>query len=103
LKHTRMDNEQLLDRVQTLLLGMEERVDRRFDEVDRRFDEVDSKIELVDRKVESVRAEVKLHNELLAPFITWSHRIEDEVIRLSAALQDLQTRLAKLENPTTRQ
>jgi archaellum component FlaC len=105
-----MDNEQLLDRVQTLLLGMEERVDRRFDEVDRRFDgvdrrfdEVDSKIELVDRKVESVRAEVKLHNELLAPFITWSHRIEDEVIRLSAALQDLQTRLAKLENPTTRQ
>jgi chromosome segregation ATPase len=110
LKHTRMDNEQLLDRVQNLLLGMEERidgkfkaVDRRFDEVYRRFDEVDSKIELVDRKVESVRAEVKLHNELLAPFITWSHRIEDEVIRLSAALQDLQTRLAKLENPTTRQ
>ena len=112
-----MDNEQLLDRVQNLLLGMEERidgkfkaidrrfveVDRRFDEVDRRFDEVDSKIELVDRKVESVRAEVKLHNELLAPFITWSHRIEDEVIRLSAALQDLQARLAKLENPPTRQ
>jgi hypothetical protein len=109
-----MDNEQLLDRVQNLLLGMEERVegkltameeriDRRFDAVDRRFDEMDSKIDLVDRKVESVRAEVKLHNELLAPFITWSHRIEDEVIRLSAALHDLQTRLAKLESPPTQQ
>jgi chromosome segregation ATPase len=98
-----MENEQLLDKVQNLLLGMEERIDRRFENVDRRFDELDSKIELVDRKVDSVRAEVKLHNELLAPFITWSHRIEDEVIRLSAALHDLQTRLAKLENPPVQQ
>ena len=48
-------------------------------------------------KWKSVRAEVKLHNELLAPFINWSHRIEDEVIRLSAALQDSQARLAKLD------
>src|SRR5579863_6577017 len=107
LKHPRMDNEQLLDRVQSLLIGMEERVEGRFtaleERIDRRFDELDSKIELVDRKVESVRAEVKLHNELLAPFITWSHRIEDEVIRLSAALHDLQTRLAKLENPPVQQ
>jgi archaellum component FlaC len=108
-----MDNEQLLDKVQNLLLGMEERINTRFEAVDRRFngvdnrlngldnrlDGLDSRLQTLDGKVDSVRAEVKLHNELLAPFINWSHRIEDEVIRLSAALQDLQARLAKLENP----
>ena len=80
-----MDNDQLLTEIQKLLEGMEQRIDGRF--------------QLLDRKVESVRAEVKLHNELLAPFINWSHRVEDEVIRLSAELHDVQARLAKLENP----
>ena len=115
-----MDNEQLLDKIQNLLLGMEERINTRFEAVDRRFNGLDNRftgldkrldgldkrlngldtrLRTLDGKVESVRAEVKLHNELLAPFINWSHRIEDEVIRLSAALQDLQARLAKLENP----
>ena|SRR5436190_927724 len=101
-----MDKEQLLDKIQNLLLGMEERINTRFDGIDNRLDGidnrldgVDSKLRTLDGKVESVRAEVKLHNELLAPFINWSHRIEDEVIRLSAALLDLQARLAKLENP----
>ena len=42
-----------------------------------------------------------LNNELLAPFIRWSHSVENEVIRLSAQLQDVQARLAKLENPQT--
>jgi len=129
-----MDNEQLLDKVQNLLLGMEERINTRFEAVDRRFngldnrftgldnrlngldkrldsmdkrlngmdnrlEGLDTRLRTLDGKVESVRAEVKLHNELLAPFINWSHRIEDDVIRLSAALQDLQARLAKLKNP----
>jgi len=111
-----MDNELLLDRVQNLLLGMEERVDGRFQameeridgklqamegRIDGKFQVIDARLVTLDRKVDSVRAEVKLHNELLAPFITWSHRIEDEVIRLSSALQDLQARLTKLENPPT--
>jgi chromosome segregation ATPase len=122
-----MDNVLLLDRVQNLLLGMEERVDGRLQameeridgkfqameeridgkfqamegRIDGKFQVIDARLDTLDRKVDSVRAEVKLHNELLAPFINWSHRIEDEVIRLSSALQDLQARLTKLENPPT--
>jgi chromosome segregation ATPase len=124
-----MDNEQLLDKVQNLLLGLEDRTNTRFQDLEDRLsgrfhdledrlnsrmdsledrltgrmdsleDRLSRRMDTLDLKIESVRAEVKLHNELLAPFIHWSHRIEDEVIRLSAALQDLQTRLAKLENP----
>jgi archaellum component FlaC len=110
-----MDNEQLIDKVQTMLLGMEERIDRRFDGVEHRFDGVDRRLEGVDRRLEgvegrlgtvetkldSVAREVTLHNQLLAPFIRWSHQIEDEVIRLSAQLQDVQARLKKLETPQT--
>jgi len=85
-----MDNELLLDRVQNLLLGMEERVDGRFQAMEERIDgklqamegridgkfqameeRIDARLVTLDRKVDSVRAEVKLHNELLAPFITW--------------------------------
>jgi chromosome segregation ATPase len=117
-----MDNEQLIDRVQTLLVGMEERISVRFDGVDSRLDRMDSRLDRVevrlDRvevrldsvevrldsleiKVDSVHRELTLNNELLAPFIRWSHSVENEVIRLSAQLQDVQARLAKLENPQT--
>ena len=110
-----MDNEQLIDRVQTLLVGMEERISVRFDGVDSRLDRMDSRLDRVDSrldrvevqldsleiKVDSVHRELTLNNELLAPFIRWSHSVENEVIRLSAQLQDVQARLAKLENPQT--
>jgi archaellum component FlaC len=130
-----MDNEHMLDRVQNLLLGMEERVNARFDRVDTRFNEVDARFNEVDArfdkvdarfdavehrlgsvetrldgveyrlgsvetKLDSVARELTLNNELLGPFIRWSHRVEDEVVRLSAQLQDVQARLAKLENPS---
>jgi hypothetical protein len=96
-----MDNEQLIDKVQTMLLGMEERIDRRFDGVDRRLEGVEGRLGTVETKLDSVAREVTLHNQLLAPFIRWSHQIEDEVIRLSAQLQDVQARLKKLETPQT--
>src|SRR6266567_1230662 len=101
-----MDNEQMIDRIQNLLLGMEERTNVRFDQVDARLDQVDARLEQVDvrlgsleTKVDSVARELKLNNELLGPFIHWSHRVEDEIIRLSAQLQEVQARLAKLEHP----
>ena len=103
-----MDNEQLIDRVQTLLIGMEERTNTRFDKMDARFDRVEgrldrveSRLDSVETKLDSVHRELTLNNELLAPFIRWSHRVEEEVIRLSAQLQDVQARLKKLETPQT--
>lgn len=117
-----MDNDQLIDRVQTLLIGMEERTNTRFDKMDARFDKVDLRLDRIDvrldrvegrldrvegrldsveTKLDSVHRELTLNNELLAPFIRWSHRVEDEVIRLSAQLQDVQARLKKLETPQT--
>ncbi len=92
-----MDNEQLVDTVQNLLLGLEERIDGKFqrmeeridgkfqrmeERIDGKFQHMDDKLQILDRKADSVRAELKLNNELLAPFITWSHHIEGEVIRL---------------------
>jgi hypothetical protein len=94
-----MDNEQLIDRVQNLLMRMEERIGVRFDGVDGRLDRMDSRLVSVETKVDSVRRELALNNELLKPFIGWSHQLEDEVIRLSAQLQDVQERLKKLEHP----
>ena len=108
-----MDNEQLLDRLQNLFLGMEERVNTRFDGVDNRLDGVenrldgvenrldgvDNRLQSLESKMESVSREFTLNNQLLSPFIHWSHRIENEIIRLSAELQDMQARLRKLENP----
>jgi len=92
-----MDSEQLIDKVQVLLLGMEERllarmeerngprfdkIDARFDGVDARLDGVDARLDRLETKVDSLSREVRLNNELLRPFIAWSHQIEDEVIRL---------------------
>jgi len=108
-----MDSEQMVDRIQNLLLGMEERTNVRFDKVDTRLDGIDARLDGVDArfdktdarlgsietKVDSVARELTLNNQLLAPFINWSHRVEDEIIRLSAQLQEVQARLAKLENP----
>jgi DNA anti-recombination protein RmuC len=108
-----MDSEQMLDRVQNLLLGMEGRANARFDGVEQRIGSVEerlgsvgtrlgsieTRLGSVDGKIDSVARELTLNNELLAPFIRWSHRVEDEVIRLSSELQTVQARLAKLENP----
>ncbi len=108
-----MDNEQMIDRIQDLLLGMEERTNVRFDQVDARLDSVEVRLDKVEvrlgqmdgrlgsleTKVDSVARELKLNNELLGPFIHWSHRVEDEIIRPSAQLQEVQARLAKLEHP----
>jgi uncharacterized protein (DUF342 family) len=103
-----MDNDQLIDRVQTLLIGMEERTNTRFDKIDVRLDRVEGRLDKVEvrlvsveTKLDSVHRELTLNNELLAPFIRWSHRVEEEVIRLSAQLQDVQARLKKLETPQT--
>ena len=110
----------MLDRVQNLLLGMEGRANARFDGVEQRIGSVEerlgsvgtrlgsvetrlgsieTRLGSVDGKIDSVARELTLNNELLAPFIRWSHRVEDEVIRLSSELQTVQARLAKLENP----
>jgi septal ring factor EnvC (AmiA/AmiB activator) len=110
-----MDNEQLIDRVQTLLLGMEERTNVRFDKMDSRLGSLETRLGVVETrlgsletrlgsvetKLDSVHRELTLNNELLAPFIRWSHSVENEIIRLSAQLQEVQARLAKLENPQT--
>ena len=104
-----MDSEQLIDKVQVLLLGMEERLlarmeernGPRFDKINARLDGVDARLDRLETKVDSLSREVRLNNELLRPFIAWSHQIEDEVIRLSAQLQDVQARLKKLESPQT--
>jgi predicted nucleic acid-binding Zn-ribbon protein len=96
-----MDNEQLIDRVQTLLLGMEERTNVRLDKMDFRLGSLEARLGSVETKLDSVHRELTLNNELLAPFIRWSHSIENEIIRLSAQLQEVQARLAKLENPQT--
>ncbi len=82
----------MIDRIQNMLLGMEERSNVRFDRVEARLDSLET-------KVDSIARELKLNNELLGPFIHWSHRVEDEIIRLSAQLQEVQARLAKLEHP----
>jgi chromosome segregation ATPase len=115
-----MDSELTLDRVQNLLLGMEGRANARFDRVEQRLSSVEGslssvegslrsvegrlssvegRLSSVEGKIDSVARELTLNNELLAPFIRWSHRVEDEVIRLSSELQAVQARLAKLENP----
>jgi hypothetical protein len=68
-----MDNEQLIDRVQTLLLGMEERTNTRFDKMDFRLVSLEARLASVETKLDSVHRELTLNNELLAPFIRWSH------------------------------
>jgi hypothetical protein len=45
LLESEMENEQLLDKVQNLLLGMEERINIRFEAVDGRFNGVDSRLD----------------------------------------------------------
>ena len=114
-----MGDEQLIDKIQNLLLGMEERTNVRFDKMDTRFDgvevrldkvevrldkvesrldKVESRLGAIETKVDSVARELTLNTQLLGPFIHWSHSVEDEIIRLSAQLQEVQARLAKLEN-----
>src|SRR5437667_11587846 len=115
-----MDNEQMIDKIQNLLLGMEERTNIRFDQVDARLDKIESRLDRLEirfdgvevrldrvevrldgvdvrlgsleTKVDSVARELTLNNQLLGPFIHWSHRVEDEIIRLSAQLQEVQSR-----------
>ena len=60
-------------------------MDKRLNGMDNRLEGLDTRLRTLDGKVESVRAEVKLHNELLAPFINWSHRIEDSDPTLGSA------------------
>ena len=64
-----MDNVQLIDRVQTLLLGMEERTNARFDKVDSRLDSIETRLGSMETELASVHRELTLNNELLAPFI----------------------------------
>ena len=87
-----MDNNELLDAIQKLLEGSEQRTSARFDTLENRFD-------LLETKVDSIFRELNLQNELLAPFIRWSHQVENEVIRISVEIAEVKTRLAKLENP----
>ena len=85
-----MDNNE--DAIQKLLEGSEQRTSARFDTLENRFD-------LLETKVDSIFRELNLQNELLAPFIRWSHQVENEVIRISVEIAEVKTRLAKLENP----
>ena len=54
---------------------------------------------MIDIRLDSLTRELKLNNELLGPFIHSSHNVEEDIVRLSAQLQDVQARLKKLENP----
>jgi hypothetical protein len=89
-----MDNDQLLTEIQRLLEGMEQRTDAK-------FSNVDARLSLIDTRLESMNRELALQNELLSPFIRWSHQVEEEVIRLSVELATVKVRLEKLENPPT--
>ncbi len=70
-----MDEDRIIDKIQVLLLGMEEKTSVRFDRLESRFDRVDTKLDSVSR-------ELALNNELMAPFLRWSHHVKDEIIRL---------------------
>jgi hypothetical protein len=77
-----VDNEQLLDKVQNLLLGLEERVnirfdaadkrsdamDARFDAMDARFDAMDARFDRLETKVDSISRELTLNNEFRLSF-----------------------------------
>jgi len=78
-----MDNDQLLSEIQKLLEGMEQRTDAKF--------------AIVNTRLDSIHRELTLQNELLSPFIRWSHQVEEEVIRLSVELATVKVRLEKLE------
>jgi len=55
-----MDNEQLLDKVQNLLLGMEERINTRFEAVDRRFNGLDKRLNGLDTRLRTLDGEVEV-------------------------------------------
>ena len=66
----------MIDRIQNMPLGMEERANVRFDKLDARLDKVEVRLDQMDvrlgsleTKVDSVARELKLNNELLGPFI----------------------------------
>jgi len=92
-----MDNE-TVDRIQLILLGFEGRIGKRLDSFEAK---VDARFALVDTRLDSINRELTLQNELLSPFIRWSHQVEEEVIRLSVELATVKNRLEKLENPPT--
>ena len=59
----------MIDRIQNMLLGMEERANVRFDKLEVRLDQMDVPLGSLETKVDSVARELKLNNELLGPFI----------------------------------
>ena len=59
----------MIDRIQNMLLGMEERANVRFDKLEVRLDQMDVRLGSLETKVDSVARELKLNNELLGPFI----------------------------------
>jgi hypothetical protein len=78
-----MNTDQLLTEIQKLLEGFEKRTDAKFT--------------IVNARLNSIDRQLTLQNELLSPFIRWSHQVEEEVIRLSVELATVKTRLEKLE------
>jgi hypothetical protein len=69
-----VDNEQLIDRVQTMLFGMEERIGVRFDRIDRRLEGIEHRLEGIERRLGTVETRLDSiarggHAALLVPFI----------------------------------
>ncbi len=89
-----MDNSQLLDAVQVLLEGMEKRIDQKMDV---RFDAVIRRLDSIDLRLASLDREFAMQAGFIAHLVTWSDKVEDEVIRLSTEMADVRARVAKLE------
>jgi len=89
-----MDNEQLLNSVQELLEGMEKRIDQRMDD---RFGTVTRRLGLhgISGWLPST-ANWPCKRVRYRIWSYWSDKIEDEVIRISTELVDVQARLAKV-------
>jgi len=49
-------------------------------------------------RMQGLEREMSLLNEVLAPFVKWSHSVEGEVRRIGSELAEVKQRLAKLEN-----
>jgi len=53
-----MDDEQLIDRVQTMLFGMEERIGVRFDRIDRRLEGIERRLEGIECRLGTVEKQL---------------------------------------------
>ena len=114
-----MDNNELLTAIGTMvdekLTGLESRFENNLKALEFRFDT--KLVEMEDRivsktqnvifgmeehltfRLQGVEREMGLMNEVMAPFVKWSHAVEGEVRRIGSELAQIKQRLEKLEQP----